>query len=455
VISLAKKKRGRTSSTRKSSKKTKRVTKKQPKKNIYPIIGIIAIVVIIIVAKYSGIEAETKGKVVGVVNGELIYEEELQREITKIAPFIPPNQDIEQVQKAVLFGLINNKLLLIEAENNNIEVSEEQIDEEISRLTIQLGISFDELNERLTSLGITFEEYKDEVRTQIKITRLLNSTVFSELTVSDEEVTEYQEANPNVFKSIRSRHILISTDNRTDEEALAIMNEVKAAFDEDNSKFCELVTEYSDDIGSIETCGEYPPENLRNFIKEYQETAIKNKVGESNVVKSMFGYHLIETLEKTPFSSEEIRTVLLTEKRNEAFRKYIEELRSNAEIINCFETPEVSVCLEEEETEEETTEEPVEEDSIVTFAKCLNEKGAKMFGAYWCSHCAAQKRMFGDAWEHITYVECSIEGNQRAQTEICQNERISGYPTWEINGQKHTGEQTLDNLAKLSGCVLT
>lgn len=29
------------------------------------------------------------------------------------------------------------------------------------------------------------------------------------------------------------------------------------------------------------------------------------------------------------------------------------------------------------------------------FAKCLSEKGVKFYGAFWCSHCANQKAMFG------------------------------------------------------------
>ncbi|MBC8500679.1 MAG: peptidylprolyl isomerase [Nanoarchaeota archaeon] len=446
---MAKKKRGRTSSTRKSSKKTKRVTKKQPKKNIYPIIGIIAIVVIIIVAKYSGIEAETKGKVVGVVNGELIYEEELLKEASRLPPQLQQVLD----ENTVLSQLIDKKLLQAEARKAGTEV-----DNEINRILAENNITIEQLSENVATQGFTLEEFKD----QLRVFLFLNETLFYDLEVSDEEIFNYYELNPELFtvpESVRARHILISTESRTDEEALAIMDEVKTAFEEDKEKFCELVEEYSEDPGSKDTCGEYPAFTRdSNFVQEYKDTAFNNEVGEASVVKTQFGYHLIQTLEKTPertFSLEEVegqlKTNLLFEKQKEKFRVYIEELRSNAEIINCFETPETEICIEEEET----TEEPLEEDSIVTFAKCLSEKGAKMFGAYWCSHCAAQKRMFGDAWEHITYVECSIEGNPRAQTEICRNERISGYPTWEVNGQKHTGEQTLDNLAKLSGCVLT
>jgi len=62
--------------------------------------------------------------------------------------------------------------------------------------------------------------------------------------------------------------------------------------------------------------------------------------------------------------------------------------------------------------------------------------------------------MFGDAVEHINYIECAEEDNPRAQTQACQEAGISGYPTWDINGQKYPGEQTLEGLASLTGCEL-
>lgn len=32
------------------------------------------------------------------------------------------------------------------------------------------------------------------------------------------------------------------------------------------------------------------------------------------------------------------------------------------------------------------------------FAKCLTEKGAKMYGTSWCGHCKNQKALFGDSF---------------------------------------------------------
>ncbi|USN56688.1 MAG: hypothetical protein H6766_06810 [Candidatus Peribacteria bacterium] len=51
-------------------------------------------------------------------------------------------------------------------------------------------------------------------------------------------------------------------------------------------------------------------------------------------------------------------------------------------------------------------------------AQCITDAGWSMYGAYWCSHCKAQKQLFGTAFEKINYVECAEEGVD-GQKDIC------------------------------------
>jgi hypothetical protein len=46
------------------------------------------------------------------------------------------------------------------------------------------------------------------------------------------------------------------------------------------------------------------------------------------------------------------------------------------------------------------------------FAKCLTAKQAKMYGAFWCQHCDAQKEKFGSSFQYAPYVECGIKGSR-------------------------------------------
>lgn len=88
----------------------------------------------------------------------------------------------------------------------------------------------------------------------------------------------------------------------------------------------------------------------------------------------------------------------------------------------------------------------------VALAKHLKEVDAKMYGAYWCPHCFDQKQLFGqDAKEYMPYIECADDG-ANSQTSLCRSvPEITGFPTWEVNGQFLPGTQTLAQLAEASG----
>lgn len=89
------------------------------------------------------------------------------------------------------------------------------------------------------------------------------------------------------------------------------------------------------------------------------------------------------------------------------------------------------------------------------FAQCITEKGAKMFGAYWCPHCQNQKKQFGKSFSKVTYIECAQPGNPNAQVKECVDAKISGYPTWEFaDGSRVEGEMSLEALAEKTGCQL-
>ena len=88
--------------------------------------------------------------------------------------------------------------------------------------------------------------------------------------------------------------------------------------------------------------------------------------------------------------------------------------------------------------------------SEIALAKHLQSVGVVMYSAYWCPHCHDQKELFGkEAISKLVIVECAIDGlnNQR---DLCDRKGITGYPSWEINGELESGIQSLEKLADLS-----
>lgn len=86
------------------------------------------------------------------------------------------------------------------------------------------------------------------------------------------------------------------------------------------------------------------------------------------------------------------------------------------------------------------------------FAKCLSDSGIKMYGAYWCSHCKDQKKLFGGSWQYINYIECSLPNNA-GQTQVCDEADINAYPTWEFrDGKIVEGGLSMEQLSQYSNC---
>lgn len=82
------------------------------------------------------------------------------------------------------------------------------------------------------------------------------------------------------------------------------------------------------------------------------------------------------------------------------------------------------------------------------FAKCVTERGMVMYGATWCPHCNNQKKLFGDSFQFVKFVDCE------SNAELCNEAGIKGYPTWILNGRPYEGELSLKELSKMTGCAL-
>ena len=88
------------------------------------------------------------------------------------------------------------------------------------------------------------------------------------------------------------------------------------------------------------------------------------------------------------------------------------------------------------------------------FARCLSDKGAKMYGAYWCPHCSDQKEMFGSSFQYAPYIECGIKGS-RNLSPVCTQANVKHFPTWEFaDGARVEGAHPLEFLGQATGCAL-
>jgi len=88
------------------------------------------------------------------------------------------------------------------------------------------------------------------------------------------------------------------------------------------------------------------------------------------------------------------------------------------------------------------------------FAKCMTKNNVTMYGAYWCPHCNAVKKEFGNSFRFINYVECDQNG-PNGDPDTCQKKGIQYYPTF-IFGDESVlfGDVGFDIMSEKTGCTL-
>jgi hypothetical protein len=90
-----------------------------------------------------------------------------------------------------------------------------------------------------------------------------------------------------------------------------------------------------------------------------------------------------------------------------------------------------------------------------SFARCLASKNAKMYGLYWCPHCAQQKEMFGASFRNVPYVECAIKDKPGELAPACKAAGVKLFPSWQFAGeQPREGVLSLEALSDKAGCSL-
>lgn len=248
---------------------------------------------------------------------------------------------VERYGAETLNSLISETIIELEVEKADIEVTEEEIDEEVEKMAVQYN-GMEGLQAAMEQANLSEETLRDEIKTNLSLTKLLEPR----MDITDEEIAEYYEENKDSFvqgEQVNASHILVEDED----EAKDIVKKLK-----DGEDFAELAKEVSKDEGTKEKGGELGFFGKGEMVPEFDEKAFEMEVDElSEPIKSDFGYHIILVHEKKDEeatsledSKDDIKDIIVEAKTPEVFNEWYSETIQEYDIENnLMEEPEPEV----------------------------------------------------------------------------------------------------------------
>ncbi|KAB2953039.1 foldase [Heliorestis acidaminivorans] len=278
--------------------------------------------------------------VVATVNGEDLNKGELDKRVDRYKLELAArgvtadNKDmLSMIEMQELERMIDEKIYEQEAKKLNIQVSDEQVEEELALEKMRFQ-SEEEYQEALKHVDLTDGEFREIIRTGIMLFELFEH-ITADIEVAEDEMRQYYEAHPERFiqkEQVEASHILVESE----EEAMEIIARLQAGAD-----FAELAFEKSIDQASGQRGGSLGYFVREDMVEEFADAAFSLPVGQftQKPVPSLFGYHIIlvhdkEAEKKLTYeeAKEQLVIDLPTEKKVDKFESWFEEVKSNADI---------------------------------------------------------------------------------------------------------------------------
>jgi peptidyl-prolyl cis-trans isomerase SurA len=279
-------------------------------------------------------------RVVAVVNNEVITLSDLQREEAL------KKRDTVRDDRLVLEDMIDRKLQMAAAKREGVDVTDKELDDAVADIMKRNNMDMMQFSVALAKEGLTFEQYKEELREQITLSRLFNKYVRSGVNVDEAEARAFYENNPKTFslpEEIRVRRIFLAVPElATPDQAAAIKEKAQSVYArvQKGEDFIHLVREASQGETASQD-GDLGFMQREDALPEIVEAARALKPGESSSpFRCAGGYNIIKLEEvRTPVKpfekvKDEIMKTLYEQKLENTYRSWLQALRGDSHIEN-------------------------------------------------------------------------------------------------------------------------
>jgi peptidyl-prolyl cis-trans isomerase SurA len=262
---------------------------------------------VFLIISINGFAQEVLDKVVAVVDNQYILLSELDFQTQIIAYQRKLNPNDPNLKKAVLNSLIEEKLMLVQAELDSIRVTEDevnrQLDFQIENFIQQFG-SKENLEQAYNRpLEKIKRELRDEIRNNILIQKVQDQK-FARLEVSRFEVEkffeQYKDSIGLVPEEVQLSQIFIQA-KLSDYDKEVLRRKLQAILDsiKNGGDFAEFAKRYSEDQATAKQGGDLGFVRRGLFFKEFEEVVFTLKEGEiSDIIETPVGFHIAQLVER-------------------------------------------------------------------------------------------------------------------------------------------------------------
>src|SRR5229473_5123993 len=256
---------------------------------------------------------KTIEEIIARVNNEIISRSEYERARAsaeddakqECAGKCTPEQlqaDIEDRQKNVLRDLIDQSLLVQRGKDMGVSVEPEVI-KKLDQIRIQNNLaSMEDLEKAVSSQGANWEDFKNNIRSQILTQRVISGEVGSHITIGKDEVQKYYEAHQKEFirpEQVALREIEVNTEGKKESELPDLKKKAETALQrvKDGEDFGEIAKRLSD--GSTAKQGGFLGVYKRGELsKQLEDIVFKmKKSGLTDVLDTKQGYLVLQVME--------------------------------------------------------------------------------------------------------------------------------------------------------------
>jgi peptidyl-prolyl cis-trans isomerase SurA len=240
-------------------------------------------------------EASIVERIVAVVGERPILLSELRMRgrphLWRIAASTPnPTQQAAQESemfRELLNRLVDERLEETAADKSHITVSPDEVDNGIRQVAAQTKLQPKDVIAEAKKQGLTEQDYRDEIRRQVLEGKLIQLRVRGRVRVTEQDarsaydrwLKEVQQQNPVDLKIIVLQIPPGATaQTAAAREALAQEISMRAKRGDD---YCQLVSDYSEDPTTKNTCGSRGPVPTSMLFPELQQAAASLKPGET------------------------------------------------------------------------------------------------------------------------------------------------------------------------------